>query len=196
MPFSSSHVYPSTPVVNPAWSGVVNTEAEARHYNLHQQIHVPDKQNIFLGSSPSSYKGGKQFPFLQCDNPSLNNQTPPEASVCQPLLRAIALSESSGSSSHGMFCDRFHNSDCALSLLSSTQTHASRNHIVLPNSVPQAQPIHPTLHDHRLESMDSVLVSSGRVADDVRCPTGMFQMPSTGGSSGNKDPRTLPFNWE
>ncbi|KAI5569501.1 hypothetical protein POPTR_012G100700v4 [Populus trichocarpa] len=115
-PFSSSHVYHSTAVVNSTWSGVANTEADGGHYNLHQ---LPDKQNLFLGSSSNSYKGGKLFPFLQCDNPCLNNQTS-EASVCLPLPRAIAFPGSSGASSHSMFCDRLatqvQDSDCALSL--------------------------------------------------------------------------------
>jgi hypothetical protein len=102
--------------VNSTWSGVANTEADGGHYNLHQ---LPDKQNLFLGSYSNSYKGGKLFPFLQCDNPCLNNQTS-EASVCLPLPRAIAFPGSSGASSHSMFCDRLatqvQDSDCALSL--------------------------------------------------------------------------------
>ncbi|KAH8486683.1 hypothetical protein H0E87_025622 [Populus deltoides] len=192
-PFSSSHVYPSSTVLNPTWSGVASTEADGRRHNLHQ---LPDKQNLFFGSSSSSYHGVKQFPFLHCHSPGLNNQTSPEASVCQPLLRTIALPGSSGASSHSMFCDRLtqiQDSDCALSLLSSTQTHASGNLMVQHNSVPLSHPIGPTVHDHGLGPIDSVLVFNNRDAN-VHFP-GTFQ-PQSGGSSGNKAPQTLPFNWE
>ncbi|KAJ6418069.1 hypothetical protein OIU84_001453 [Salix udensis] len=116
-PFSIPHVNPSTVVVSSTWSGVANTEADGRNYNLHQ---LPDKQNLFFGSSSNSYKGVKLLPFLQCDNPCLNNQTSSEASVCQPLPSAVGFQGSSGASSHGMFCDRLttqvQDSDCALSL--------------------------------------------------------------------------------
>lgn len=200
LPFSSSHVYPSTNVVNPTWAGVVNAEADARHYNKHQQLHSPEKQNIFLGSSPSSgYKVGKQFPFLQGDNPSLNNQTHQEASICQPLLKTISLSESSVRG-HNMFYDRLttraHDSDCALSLLSSPQAQTSGislNHIVQPSSIPLVQPLGPGLNKHSFEPMDSVLVSNSRDVS-VHCP-GMFHVGSDESSSGNEAPQTLPFHW-
>ncbi|GAV90344.1 SBP domain-containing protein [Cephalotus follicularis] len=196
LPFSSSHVYPSTTVGNHTWSGSIDTKANAIHYNQLQHLHLPDKQNQFAGFS-SSYAGGKQFTFLQGDDCSPNNQTPPEASDCQPLLRTIALSESI-QGGHSMFCDRLttraDDSDCALSLLSSPQTQSSGinlSHMVQSSSMPLVPPLNQSLHNHSLESSDSVLVPTGR-DDRVQCP-GMFHMGS--GSSVN-EAQTLPFHWE
>lgn len=99
-----------------------------------------------------------------------------------------------------MFCGRLttqiHDSDCALSLLSSPQIQTSEiglRHIVQPNSISLLQPVGPSLHGNSLEPIDSVLVSNGRGAD-VHCP-GMFHMGSDG-SRGNEAPQTLPFYWE
>ncbi|EEF51759.1 squamosa promoter-binding-like protein 13A isoform X2 [Ricinus communis] len=193
LPFSSTHVYPSTTVVSSAWSGVVNTEADAAgRYSVQQRMNMIGKHSPFFGSSlssssSSSYKGGKQLPFLQVDNnhSPLNHQTaspPPPlshaASICQPLLRSITMDESSVISSYSMFCDKLaptttqvRDSDCALSLLSSAKAQISGNHMLQPNSVPLA---------HSAEPMDSVLVSNGRDA----------------WSSTDNAPQTLPFNWE
>ncbi|KAJ6748385.1 SQUAMOSA PROMOTER-BINDING-LIKE PROTEIN 4 [Salix purpurea] len=102
-PFSHPSSFLSNHRVSSTWSGVANTEADGRNYNLHQ---LPDKQNLFFGSSSNSYKGVKLRPFLQCDNPCLNNQTSSAASVCQPLPSAVGFQGSSGANSHGMFCDR------------------------------------------------------------------------------------------
>ncbi|XP_031249058.1 squamosa promoter-binding-like protein 13A [Pistacia vera] len=188
MPFPG-HIYPSTTVVNPPWAGVVNTEGDARHYNQHQRLQLHDEQNLFLGSSPSGYKGGKQFTFLQ-----QGEQTSQEASVCQPLLRnTTALSERSGGS-HNLFRDRLTTqvSDCALSLLSAPHTQTSG--ISLSQMVqPMEQSLGPSLHNHSLEPIESVLVSSGRNAN-VDCP-GMFHMGSDG-SSADEAPQTIPFQWE
>lgn len=182
------HIYPSTTVVNPPWAGVVNVEGDGMHYNQHQHLQLHDKQNLFLGSSSGGYKGGKQFTFLQ-----QGEQTSQEAPVCQPLLRSTALSERSGGS-HNLFRDRFttQDSDCALSLLSAPHTQSSG--ISLSQMVePLGQSLGPSLHNHSLEPMESVLVSNGRNAN-VDCP-GMFHMGSDG-SSADEAPQTIPFQWE
>ncbi|XP_022776224.1 squamosa promoter-binding-like protein 13A [Durio zibethinus] len=197
LPLSSLHVYPSTTVVKPTWPGVANSETKSRLLNQQQQLHSPGKQNLILGSSSSNYRG-KQFTFLQGENITLQSQTPPEASVCQPLLRAVPFSEGSGGS-HSMFCDRLttpvQDSDCALSLLSSPQTQTSgislRN-MVQPHSFPLVQPLGPSLQNRVLEPMDSV-VANGR-DPVVHCPT-TFHMGS-GGSSGSEAPQTLPLHWQ
>ncbi|XP_048329804.1 squamosa promoter-binding-like protein 13A isoform X2 [Ziziphus jujuba] len=207
LPFSTSLVYSSTPLVNHSWAGVVKTEADhAGLHNQHTNLPLLDKQNLFLGSSSSSssssYKGRKQLGvLLGNDLPTLNNQTSLEVSVCQPLLRSISLSESGGGSRSKMFCDRLttqiHDSDCALSLLSSPQTQTSEiglRHIVQPNSISLVHPVGPpSLHGNSLEPIDSVFVSNGSDAS-VHCP-GMFHMGSDG-SQGNEAPQTLPFHWD
>ena len=197
--FSSMHVYPSTTVVKPTWPGVNNSETESRHLNQQQQLHSPEKQNLVLGSSSSNYRGGKQFTFLQGENNALQSQTPSEASVFQPLLRAAPFSEGSGGS-HSRFCDRLttpvQDSDCALSLLSSPQKQTSGiglSNMVQPHSFPSVQPLGPSLQNHIIEPMDSVVIANGRDTA-VHCP-GMFHMGS-GGSSGREAPQTLPFHWQ
>ncbi|XWS60246.1 hypothetical protein CRYUN_Cryun07bG0019600 [Craigia yunnanensis] len=197
--FSSLHVYPSTTVVKPTWPGVINSETESRHLNQQQQLDTPEKQNLVLGSSSSNYRGGKQFTFLQGENKTLQNQTPPDASVCQPLLRAAPFSEGGGVR-HSMFCDRLtttvQDSDCTLSLLSSPQTQTSGislSNMVQSHSFPLLQPLGPSLQNHIVEPMGSVVVSNGRDTT-VHC-TGMFHMGS-GGSCESEAPQTLPFHWQ
>ncbi|XP_062169957.1 squamosa promoter-binding-like protein 13A [Alnus glutinosa] len=201
IPFSSSHVYPSTNVVSASWAGVLNSAADARLHNQQQQLQLIDEQKLFLRSSPStsSFIGGKQLPFLQGGSTTLNNQSSLEAPVCRPLLRSIALTESGGARTK-MYCDRLttqvQDSDCALSLLSSPQSQTSRlgfTHIAHPNSVSLVQPLGPSLHGNSLEPMDSVLVSSGSDSN-VHCQA-MFHMGSDG-SQANGTPQTLPFHWE
>ncbi|KAF2311490.1 hypothetical protein GH714_024293 [Hevea brasiliensis] len=148
LPFPSPHVYPTTTVVSPTWSGIVNGEVDAStHFGLQQQMHIPGKQNLFFGSSSSGSNklGWKQFPFFQVDKPPTSSTPSPphEAFICQPLLRnKIPLSDSSVAGSYSIFCDRLatitqvQDSNCALSLLSSTQTQTYGNHIVQPNSIP------------------------------------------------------------
>ena len=189
-------------MVSPAWAGVLNTAADARLPNQQQQLQLLDKQKLFLGSSPStsSYIGGKQLSFLQGGSTTLNNQLSLEAPpVCQPLLRTIALSESGGARSK-MYCDRLtarvHDSDCALSLLSSTQSQTSGldlSHVMHPNPASLVQPLGPSLHGDSLEPMDSVLVSNSN-GNNVHCQ-GMFLMGSDGSQATNETPQTLPFHW-
>ncbi|KAG6633379.1 hypothetical protein CIPAW_12G044600 [Carya illinoinensis] len=203
IPFSSSHVYPSTTMVSPAWAGVLNTAADARLQNQQQQLWLLDKEKHFLGSSPSTYStnhlGGKQMSFLQGGSTLLNHHSSLEAPVCQPLLKTIALSESGGARSK-MFGDRLttqvHDSDCALSLLSSPQAQSSGlalNREVHPNSVSLVQPLGSSLHGNSLDPMNSVLMSSGSDSK-VHC-RGRFHMGSEE-SQVNETPQTFPFNWE
>ena len=199
MPFSSSHVYPSTNVVNAAWAGVLNPAADARLHNQQQQLQLMDEQKLFLRSSPStsSFIGGKQLSFLHGGSTTLNNHSSHEAPVCRPLLRTIALTESGGARTK-MYCDRLtsrvQDSDCALSLLSSPQSQTSRlGFTAHPNSVSLVHPLGPSLHGNSLEPMDSVLVSSGSDSN-VHCQA-MFHMGSDG-SQANGTPQTLPFHWE
>lgn len=210
LPFSSSHVYPSTAVVNPSWGGgVVTSCPDARlihsHNQHHQQVHLVDRQDLFLGSSPtSSYKEGKQLAFMhqqQGDQPTVQSPHlpgPAASSMGHTFRRSSPFSESS--SSNGlrckMFCDTLtssvHDSSCALSLLSSpppqSQTH---NHMVNPHSSSFMQPLGLSLlHDHSLGPLDSVLGPNG----SDHCSS-MYNMGSSG-SQGNEAPPIFPFQWE
>ncbi|RDX64018.1 Squamosa promoter-binding-like protein 13B, partial [Mucuna pruriens] len=202
LPFSSPHIYPSTAMVSPTWSGgLVTSSADARlHNHHHHQVHLVDKQDLFLGSS---HKEGKQVAFLHGSHPStaaLSNQTPPfpSPSVCHTLLRTSPLSETCGARSK-MFCENLtsnsvHDSPCALSLLSSSQTHTPGNG--LNQMVQQApsmslmQPLGLSLQDSSLESVERVLVPNG----SDHCSS-MYSLGSDG-SQCNEAPQLFPFQWE
>ncbi|KAK7358660.1 hypothetical protein VNO77_00598 [Canavalia gladiata] len=198
LPFSSSHVYPSTTVVNSGWGGVVTSGGDVRLHN--QQVHLVDKQDLFLGSSPTSYKEGKQVAFMQVDH-ALNNQSPhlPTASVgqAQAFLRTGSFSETGGLRCK-MFCDNLtssvHDTSCALSLLSSPQTHNpgnGLNQMVNPHpTLLLQQPLGLSLHDNSLGSVDPVLGPNG--SDHS---SSMYNIGSNG-SQGNEGPPLFPFQWE
>ncbi|CAL0330086.1 unnamed protein product [Lupinus luteus] len=203
LPFSSSQIYSSHAVVNPAWSeGVVSSSADIRlhSHNQHQQVNFIDKQDLFLGSSPTtSYKEVKQLAFLQGDHNStttLNNQN----TNLQTLLRTSPYSESSEGVRCKMFCDNsltssVHDSPCALSLLSSPQTHNNTgnglNQMVQPHSSSFMQPLGLSLHDNNsLEPVDSVLDPNG----SDHCSS-MYNIGSNG-SQGINAPQLFPFQWE
>lgn len=204
LPFSSSHVYPSTAMAHPAaWNAEVRL-----HHNPHHQLHhlIDHKQDLFLGSSSSSYSEAsnndnsintnkQQLACLQGDNSASmeNNQSnnqqalPPPASVCPTFLRPTPLPAAP------LYGGDHHDSHCALSLLSSPQTrHTSGNglsQVVQSHQHQQAmsilqqqqnQPLGLSLHDHSLEAMDPVL--------GHHCPT-MYNMNET-------PPPPFPFHWE
>ncbi|XP_020237048.1 squamosa promoter-binding-like protein 13A [Cajanus cajan] len=200
LPFSSSHVYPSTTVVNPTWGGVVGGSGDVRlhGHNQHQQLHLVDKQDLFLGSSsPTGYKEGKQVAFMQGDHThAMNSQSPHlgagSAGQAQMFLRTSPYSESGGLRCK-MFSDSLtssvHDSSRALSLLSSPQPHSpgnGLNQMVNPHS-PLMQPLGLSLHDN---SLDPVLGPTG--SDHS---SSMYNLASNG-SQGNDAPALFPFQWE
>ncbi|PSR89450.1 Squamosa promoter-binding-like protein [Actinidia chinensis var. chinensis] len=185
-PFSNPEVYPTAALANPTWAGVVTTKQEAKLYN----------QNLFSGSSSSSHGAeGEQFNFLHGTTLALSNQMVPEASTCQPFHKSVG-----GHNSREMFCNGLStqvlNSNCALSLLSSSPLQTSEiglSHMVPPSSIPLAHPLGPSLHNSALESMDSLLVPNASDTN-VHCQ-GMFHM-GRDSSSENEASQTLPFCWE
>ncbi|XP_057972534.1 squamosa promoter-binding-like protein 13A [Malania oleifera] len=186
-PFSSPPMYPTNAVVSSTWPGLVKAKEEAKStYEEHQQLKFLDKQNPFLGSSSSSYRERKQLAFPQDDDPFLGNQTPSAAPV-----HANHFKTESGV--HGLL-NQVSDSRCALSLLSSPQTHTlgiSLSHIVPPHSIPLAQPSFTSLqYNSSLEPLDSVLVSNA----DGNCQ-GIFHIEPNE-SSDHKALQTLPFYWE
>ncbi|KAJ1411855.1 SBP domain [Sesbania bispinosa] len=199
LPFSSSHVYPTTAMVNPAWGGgVVTSCADVRlhSHNQHQQMHLVDKQDLFLGSSPTSYKEGKQLAFIQGDQPmpTLSNQSPHLPAAAS--MRPSPFSESNGLRCK-LFCDSLtssvHDSSCALSLLSSPQTHNpgnGLNQMVNPHTS-FMQPLGLSLHDNSLGSVNQVLGPN----ESDHCAS-MYNIGSNNESPGNEAPPLFPFQWE
>ncbi|XP_020213579.1 squamosa promoter-binding-like protein 13A [Cajanus cajan] len=177
LPFSSPHVYPSTAMVSPSWSGgIVTSSAEARFYNQHHQVHhLVEKQDLFLGSS---HKEGKQVAFLHS-----NHQTPPPfppASLLRTATTATTTTPLTSNNSNSV-----HDSPCALSLLSSSQTHThgnALNQMVQPPSMSLMQPLGLSLQDNN--SLESVNHCSS-----------MYSLGSDG-SQCNEAPQLSPFQWE
>ncbi|KAG5046124.1 hypothetical protein JHK82_015508 [Glycine max] len=213
LPFSGPHVYASTAMVSPDWSGaLVTSSADAR---LHNHNHHHHQQDLFLGSS---HKEGKQVAFLHSNHhPStLSNQNPPpfpSPSICHTLLRTGPLSETCGGGAKSkMFCESLtttttttasnnnNNSlhdtiPCALSLLSSSQTHTpggnGLNQMVQqpppPSMSLMMQPLGLSLQDNNNNSLESV----------DHCSS-MYSLASDhhGSHCNEAAPQLFPFQWE
>lgn len=192
-PFSSPEAYPNTPLASPIWAGIVETKQDAKLYKQ-------NKQNPYPGSSSGSYRQeGKEFSFLHSTALVLSNQTATQASTCQPNHKTVASSESGGNI-HQMFCDGLStqalNSNCALSLLSSSPLQTSEiglSHMVPPTSIPAAHPSSPSLQNSSLDSMDLLLVPNDSDTD-IHCQ-GLFRMGHDL-SPENEASQTLHFYWE
>ncbi|KAK9277244.1 hypothetical protein L1049_006783 [Liquidambar formosana] len=203
-PFSGPQIFPTSSMVTSAWDVSVKAESDAMLYNSHSQFNFIDRKNSFPISFSHSYKGGKQFPFLQGTDSTLPGAS---SSVCQQLLDPNSTSKNHGRS-HKMFSDRAANqvinSDRALSLLSSPPTETREiglSHMVQPDPVAPAQPsLIPNLHYNSLgmevEPVDSVLVADGSSSSNanLHCQ-GMFQM-GPDGSSASGTHQTISFAWE
>ncbi|KAI7985532.1 Squamosa promoter-binding-like protein 13B [Camellia lanceoleosa] len=192
-PFSSPEAYLNTPLASPIWAGIVETKQDAKLYKQ-------NKQNPYPGSSSGSYRQeGKEFSFLHSTALVLSNQTATQASTCQPNHKTVASSESGGNI-HQMFCDGLStqalNSNCALSLLSSSPLQTSEiglSHMVPPTSIPAAHPLSPSLQNSSLDSMDLLLVPNDSDTD-IHCQ-GLFRMGHDL-SPENEASQTLHFYWE
>lgn len=156
-----SHVFPTTSVVNPSWGNSLVSVAVANGSSYGQnQSYVgssPAKTGIMfpISSSPNSNRStGKQFPFLQ------EEQSSRTASLCERMTSCI------------------HDSDCALSLLSSSSS-----------SVPPL--LQPPLSLSQ-EAVETVLYGSGLFENVSAVSDGSV-------ISGNEAvalPQTFPFHWE
>lgn len=181
-------------VVNPSWGGgsvVSSSYPDIRLHSQDQQMHhhLVDKQDLYLGSSPNNnYKEVKNISFIQQGGHSatLSNQN-------LHLIPAETFRRNNKPFS-------VNDSSCALSLLSSPQTHDPANGLNLQmvnhhsssSSSSFMQPLGLSLHDHHssLGSVDPVLGSSG----SDHCSS-MYDMGSSE-SQGNEAPPLFPFQWE
>ncbi|KAJ0969216.1 hypothetical protein J5N97_022093 [Dioscorea zingiberensis] len=184
--------------LEPNWMSTIKSEQNVV-YIQPPSMHLIDRQQGFPGSSSSSYEAGKHFPFLHDNGPILSSRTAIETSPCQQLLETmIAPSENS---SIKMFCSdgltQVIDSDCALSLLSST----TLSQTVPTNRILMCQPLVSSLPYNTLGRYSSpqdsssisptVLVSS---ANDTYLPCqSMFQVDGQGPSVETSNP--LPFSW-
>lgn len=180
-------------MANTIWPGVTKPDNDTKPYNHHSHSRLQDKQYPFQESSNRD-RGGERFSFLHSTNLELSNQSSREAFVCQPLLKTPP--ESGSSSSSKMLCDGFSNSDCALSLLSSSPTQVSSmglSHPMHPGSIHATHMLTPGLNYGGLQHMDSVdLVPSAGDADDVAHCQRMFHVAPHASRGDNE----TPFFWD
>lgn len=176
-----------------SWLGAVKAETDAAVvYNNYSQLNFSDRKNPIPDSLCHNYKGGKQFPFSQGPSTSL-----PGVSVCQPLPDASFASSNTSSSQKNRVID----SDCALSLLSSTPAETRQvglSQMVQFNSVSSAQSLVPGLH-YSMLGMEGRAVSAALVNEyssnaNVHCH-GMFSIDPDG-SSASGPHQTHSFLWE
>ncbi|KAK7840320.1 hypothetical protein CFP56_016838 [Quercus suber] len=198
--FTSPHIFSQGAVVSSPWTGAVKAEPDAAGlYNSYSQLNYSDRKNsINPGSLYDNYKGGKQFPFSQGSSSSLLG-----ASISQPLLDANFAS-SNDSRSQKVFSNGLNqviDSDCALSLLSSTPTETRQvglSHMVQSNPIHTGQSLVPSLHYNgfgmEVKENSSALGSSN---NNIHCQ-GMFSIGphDSDGSSATGPNQTLSFLWE
>ncbi|KAG7605612.1 Squamosa promoter-binding-like protein 13A [Arabidopsis thaliana] len=158
-----SHVFPTTSVLNPSWGNSLVSVAVAANgssYGQSQSYVVgssPAKTGIMfpISSSPNSTRSiAKQFPFLQEEESSRT------ASLCERMTSCI------------------HDSDCALSLLSSSSS-----------SVPHL--LQPPLSLSQ-EAVETVFYGSGLFENASAVSDGSV----ISGNEAIRLPQTFPFHWE
>ncbi|ESQ43531.1 hypothetical protein EUTSA_v10013892mg [Eutrema salsugineum] len=154
----ASHVFPTTSVASPSWgNGLVSVAmANGSVYRQNQGFpgSSPAKTGIMFPISSSPDNRGKQFPFLQEEESSRT------ASLCERMTSCI------------------HDSDCALSLLSSSSS--SVPHLVQqPVSLSQ-------------EAVETVFYGSGLFENASAVSDGSV----ISGSEAVALPQTFPFHWE
>ncbi|KAK9072362.1 hypothetical protein SSX86_008796 [Deinandra increscens subsp. villosa] len=208
--FASPQVYQTTTLTNPVWAGMVKCEEEPTYST---RAH---KQNPYAESSSSGAKKvteEQQFNLFRNNisgsHLKLNHQTSPPKPCQQQLLDFEANNNNNNNSSNynKLFCDGYPpparmvqpvvQSDCALSLLSSSPSQTScttLSHVMHPpNSFSAApNPLDPGAGYGGLESiMDHN--SNEMIQMGLHNHTHNHHRA---GSRDNGGPQTLPFYWE
>ncbi|XP_071703561.1 squamosa promoter-binding-like protein 13A [Rutidosis leptorrhynchoides] len=191
--FSSPHAYQTTTLTNPLWTGLVKSEDEPT-YSTHNLTRT-HKPNLFQESSSGTKKvpENQQFSLLH------NNGSSSHLKHNQQTFEA-----NSSSSYDKLFCDGTYlpsahrvqpmvQSDCALSLLSSSPSQTScttLNHVMHPSYSFSTAPnqLDPGTSYGGLESiMDhngNTIIQTG------------FHHQQSHASPDNEPIQTLPFYWE
>lgn len=187
-----------------AWLGPVkaDTDDPAVLCNSYSQLNLCDRKNLINpGSLCHNYKGGKQFQFSQGSSSSL-----PGASVSCHSLPDPNFAYSNASSSQKVFSNGSYqgidDSDCALSLLSSTPAETRQvglGHMMQFNPINPAQSLVPSMHYNGLR-MEGKAVSSALVTDSSSNANlhsqDMFSIWPDGSSPSGPHHHTHSFLWE
>ncbi|XP_015894287.1 squamosa promoter-binding-like protein 16 isoform X2 [Ziziphus jujuba] len=205
LPFCGSQIFSShamSSALAGARVGDVKIENETMLFDSHSQLGGNKKQS-FPEFMTQIYKGGKQLSSLQSTN---CNPTLPEASVCsQQHLNANSAFWNAGNNQkvfpNWLYRDSSE-SDCALSLLSSTPTDNTKeiglSHFMGSNPIPQAQPLIPSMHYNGLEMVGepatSILFTDGSDSANFHCQEMHKIRPD--GSSSSGPHQKLSFSWD
>ncbi|XP_076939482.1 squamosa promoter-binding-like protein 13A [Bidens hawaiensis] len=194
--FASPHVYQTTTLTNPLWTGMVNCESEPTYSTrAHRQNAYPESS-----SSGSKKVTGKQQFSLFDNNCSgshlrLNHESSPPKACHQQLISFEGNNNNNNNSYDKLFCDGYSPparvvqpvvpSDCALSLLSSSPSQTScttLSHVMhQPNSF-TATP-NPLDHGAGYGGLESIM--------DRNHSRNHHHASRDSGA-----PQTLPFYWE
>ncbi|KAL8215883.1 hypothetical protein R6Q57_022720 [Mikania cordata] len=131
--FSSPHVYQTTTLTSPLWTGMVTSDEEPVYLNRsHKQSPFPESS---LGSKKVNREQQQQFSLfhnIPGSHVKLNHKTS-QLKVCQQQL--LSFRSNNSSTYDSLFCDEYQpparvvqpvvQSDCALSLLSSSPSQTS-----------------------------------------------------------------------
>lgn len=192
--FSNPHMYQTTSLTNPLWTGMVKSEVEPMYPTRHSTlIH---NQNPFPESSSGTQKitsKQQQFSLFHNNGSSsgsgshlkLNHQTSP------PKLLSF---ETNSSNYEKLFCEGYPppvrvQSDCALSLLSSSPSQTScttLNHVMHPST--NSFSVTPNQLDHHSVGYGGL--------ESIMDPNANNFHHNHHTSRDNEPPQTLPFYWE
>ncbi|XP_071694096.1 squamosa promoter-binding-like protein 13A [Rutidosis leptorrhynchoides] len=190
--FSSPHVYQTSTLTNPIWTGIVKSEDEPTYSTHH--LTLAHKQNPFHESSFVTKKltEKQQFSLFHNDgsssHPKLNQQTEANSSYDKLFCDGTYLPSAEAR------VQPMVQSDCALSLLSSSPSQTScttLNHVVNPSSSLLATPNNKLDPGAGYGGLESIMDHNGNAI----IQTG-FHHQQGHVSPDNEAPQTLPFYWE
>ncbi|PON54964.1 SBP-box transcription factor [Trema orientale] len=193
-PFHSPQAFPSAAMNSAlAMAGAAKSESDVVLDKIHSQFSVT-RENPFPGSLNHSYTGGKEISFLQSPSCTL----PEASSVSQSFMDSSSSLNNCGNgqrifTNNWLYRDTV-DSNCALSLLSSTPTDTKEiglSHMVQPNSSTSRRAqslIQASLHYCGLGMVSEpevkpALFTDGSVNGSFHCQE-MFRIRPEGSSSG------------
>ncbi|KAL8226526.1 hypothetical protein R6Q57_016358 [Mikania cordata] len=210
--FASPHVYQTTTLTNPLWTGMIKCEKQPMYSNRdHKQIPYQEPS-----SSTKKVTEKQQFSLFHynCSGShlKLNHQTSPQKASQQQLLNFEGNNTSSSYTK--LFCDGYPpparmvqpvvQSDCALSLLSSSPSQTSCTTLSHVMHTPNSFTATPNLLNPNVGygGLESIMDHHGNDCNEM-IQMGLHNhnhnhnhMHNHHASRDNGDPQTLPFYWE
>lgn len=204
IPFSSPQMFPAAALGSGSWNGILKSESDSVLYSSssssHQQLNFSDRKLVLSASSSHSYKPQIQFPFMQGSSNDLRIGSSVRGISPDPIPMS-GNNHGCGSQKTLPSCllGPLSNSECALSLLSSSLPAAAQaSHQKDVGTTMQFGPLEPshlmpTFHYNRMgagEPTSSFLAAPGSLH-------GMLRSRHDGSSaSASQSDHTPSFSWE